>query len=152
MEEQPKELLEIYKLHVELADRVSARRGEAARAHITLLSGLAALLGIVARTGGGDVPLWVVSGGISFVAMVVAVSWALLIESYRQLNRAKFEVLCKLEDKLAFQFFSMEWVALGEGREEKKYLRLTEAESILPYAVALACVGLLAGSVIWRWQ
>jgi len=46
--EKPKEhLLEQYKLYVEMADRVSARRGQANMFYISLLSALLALVSIV---------------------------------------------------------------------------------------------------------
>lgn len=152
MAEKSNELIEIYKLHAELADRVSARRGESARAHVTLLSALCGLLVLAVRIdGGGSVPLWLVTAGISSIALLVAVSWIGLIRSFRQLNHAKFVVLGELEKQLEFEFFGLEWKELGGGRDSKKYRRLTEVERILPYTVAVGCACLLIGSLLCRW-
>ncbi len=50
-EPSPAEFLEIYKLHAELADRVSHRREAANRLHLGLLSGLGLFAGVYADFG-----------------------------------------------------------------------------------------------------
>ena len=50
------QLLEIYKLHAELADRVSQRREGANRLHVSLLSGFLVFLAALLRFGSGEIP------------------------------------------------------------------------------------------------
>ncbi len=126
------ELLEIYKLHAELADRVSQRREAANRLHIGLLSGLGLFVGLFAefgiaesRTGDVFLAAGILGGMISF-------SWWVVIRSYRQLNTGKFKVLGELEDKLAFPFFRREWEILGAGEQPDRYWKLTTVEAFLP--------------------
>ena len=130
------DLLSIYKLHVEMADRVSQRRAGANRLFVTLLSAMIVLMAAVLRFGTGmeAVP-------VDFVALVLtltmtvlslAVSWFIVIRSYRQLNYWKFDVLQKLEEELPFAFYRMEWERLGEGKDPGRYRKLTVVETFLP--------------------
>ena len=111
------ELLEIYKLHAELADRVSQRRERANRLYVSLLAGLAAFLAVLIRFGVGGVPVQV---------------WYVVLRSYRQLNTGKFQALHELENRLAYPFFRREWELLGEGEDRSRYWRLTVVEVGLP--------------------
>jgi hypothetical protein len=94
--------LELYKLAVEMADRVSARRAIANTFFLTVNTGLAALL------GGNGLRWYVAAAGIVF-----AVAWWALLQSYRKLNWAKFEVINKIErDSLPVQIYRDEWAHL----------------------------------------
>lgn len=90
--------LELYKLAVEMADRISARRGLANTFFLTVNTGLAALL------GGTALRWYVAAAGIVF-----ALAWWWLLQSYRRLSSAKFRVITALEPDLPIQLFSEEW-------------------------------------------
>ena len=90
--------LELYKLAVEMADRISARRALANTFFLTVNTGLVALL------GGKNLRWYVAAAGIVF-----AFAWWSLLQSYRKLNSAKFEVINTLERRLPVQLFSDEW-------------------------------------------
>ena len=49
-----KELLEIYRLHADLADKVSQRREDANRLYVSLLVGLGVFVAALLRFGNGD--------------------------------------------------------------------------------------------------
>ena len=57
----------------------------------------------------------------------LAISWLVVIRSYRQLNRAKFGALEELEKELSFPFFTREWQLL------RGYRRLSVVETVLPW-------------------
>lgn len=138
------ELLEIYKLHAELADRVSQRREGANRLYVSLLLGLAALLAALLRFGGGDLSPRIVLLAAGIVGALLSASWYVVIRSYRQLNTGKFLALNELEKKIAFPFFEREWDLLGKGADRGRYWRLTVVETFLPTAFfALSCVLML---------
>lgn len=126
------ELLEIYRLHAELADRVSQRREGANRLYVSLLLGLMVFLAALMRYGPGDVPAKVVLGAVGSIGALLAISWYVVIRSYRQLNTGKFAALHELEEKLAFAFFAREWELLAEGRDTRHYWKLTVVETSLP--------------------
>ena len=126
------ELLEIYKVHAELADRVSQRREGANRLYVSLLAGLAAFLAVLIRFGVGGVPVQVVLVSVGLAGAALSASWYVVLRSYRQLNTGKFQALHELENRLAYPFFRREWELLGEGEDKSRYWRLTVVEVGLP--------------------
>ena len=131
------ELLEVYRLHAELADRVSQRRDGANRLYVSLLLALVLFLAALSRFGSGDLPGNVVVVVIGTVGIALSVSWLLVIRSYRQLNTGKLTALHELEEHLAYPFFKREWELLGEGKDRRRYWRLTQAEAVLPWIFLL---------------
>ena len=128
------DLLSIYRLHVEMADRVSQRREGANRLFVTLLSAMIVLMAAVLRFGTGmeAVPVEFVVAVLTATVLSLAISWFIVIRSYRQLNTGKFDVLQKLERELPFAFYRMEWERLGEGKDPGRYWKLTVVETFLP--------------------
>ena len=142
------ELLEIYRLHAELADRVSQRREGANRLYVSLLLGLVALLAALLRFGVGDLSPRIVLLAAGIVGALLSASWYVVIRSYRQLNTGKFLALHELEQKIAYPFFEREWELLGKGADRRRYWRLTIVETFLPIAFfALSCVLLLCSAL-----
>ena len=132
------DLLSIYRLHVEMADRVSQRREGANRLFVTLLSAIIVLMAAVLRFGAGmeAVPVEFVVVVLTATVLSLAASWFIVIRSYRQLNTGKFDVLQKLEEELPFAFYRMEWERLGEGKDPGRYWKLTVVETFLPVIFA----------------
>lgn len=126
------QLLEIYKLHAELADRVSQRREGANRLHVSLLSGFLVFLAALLRFGSGEIPASVLLLFSGIIGMSISGSWYIVIRSYRQLNRQKFATLHELEQKLDYPFFRREWELLERGRNRNRYWKLTVVETFLP--------------------
>ena len=140
--DEKQELLEIYKLHAELADSVSRQRSTANRFYMLVLSGLAVLFSAFLQRKNG-VPLgWLMVGFGSF-GTLLAGAWYIVIRSYRQLNSGKFKALHELEEKLAYPFFKREWDLLDEGTERKTYWRLTIVETFVPIIFFVCFVALL---------
>ena len=94
-------MLDLYKLAVEMADRMSARRGTANSFFLTINTALAALL------GGEQLRAYVAAAGI-----VLAITWWTLLKSYRDLSRAKFDVILALEESLPAAIYTHEWSRL----------------------------------------
>ena len=134
------ELLEIYKLHAELADRVSQRREGANRIYVSLLVGFVVFLGALLRFGIGEMPVKLVLCSLGGVGVLLSVSWYIVIRSYRQLNSGKFRALHELENTLAYPFFKREWELLSEGKKIGRYWKLSVVEVGLP-VVFLALFG-----------
>ena len=137
------ELLEIYKLQTELADRVSQRREGANRLYVSLLVALVVFFAALMRYGIGDVPARIVLCAVGAVGALLSVSWYVVIRSYRQLNTGKFKALLEIEKKLAYPFFTREWDLLGQGRDRGRYWKLTVVETSLPCIFFLLFLGLL---------
>ena len=131
------QLLEIYKLHAELADRVSQRREGANRLHVSLLSAFLVFLAALLRFGSGEIPASVLLLFSGIIGMAVSGSWYIVIRSYRQLNKGKFATLHELEQKLDYPFFRREWEFLKQGRDRNLYWKLTVVETFLPIIFSL---------------
>jgi hypothetical protein len=98
----PENYLELYKLAVEMADRISARRGVANSFFLTVNTGIVAVL------ASRDVRWYLAVAGIVF-----SVTWWALLRSYRELNSAKFEVILMMEERLPVRLYGDEWARLG---------------------------------------
>lgn len=148
-ESKQHELLELYKLHAELADRVSQRREGANRLYVSVLTGLLVAAVALVRWGGG--PLisapWVL-GVAGVLGLGLCASWYVVIRSYRQLNTGKFLTLDELEAQLAFPFFRREWELLEQGENFRKYWKLTVAETTLPILFGALYAALIAYSLL----
>ena len=147
MDEDRRELLEIYKLHAELADRVSQRREGANRLYVSLLTAILVLLAAFLRYGAGAIPVKAILTAGGVLGALLSASWYIVIRSYRQLNAGKFDALHELEEKLAYPFFKREWELLEEGRNRSRYWKLTVVETGLPIGFFL----LSAAAVVIAW-
>ncbi len=149
MNADKQELLEIYKLHAELADRVSQRREGANRLYASLSTGILILLAAILRFGAGAIPVWVILLVAGFWGISLSASWYIVIRSYRQLNSGKFGALHELEKKLAYPFFKREWELLEEGEKISKYWKLTVVETFLPvFFGILSLVSVFAAFIV----
>ena len=140
---QRQELLEIYKLHAELADRVSQRREGANKLYASLLTGILIFLAAFLRYGTGMIPVWVLLFVTGILGISLSASWLIVIRSYRQLNSGKFKTLQELEKKLAYPFFKREWDLLEKGENKGRYRKLTVVETGLPIIFFLLFLALI---------
>ena len=140
-------LLELYKLHACLADRVSQRREGANRLYVTLQVGLVIFVGALLRFGFGDAPESLVLGAIGVFGALLSASWFVVLYAYRSLNKEKFRVLGELEKQLPFQFFTLEWDPQSVGKKSNRYLTLTLVEITLPSIFFLLFLALTAYAI-----
>ena len=131
-----KHVFEQYKLYVEMADRISARRMLAnsffVGVHTALITAFTVLLKekVLQPSLAGLAP---------FLAVVLlCFIWWRVVYSYRQLNSAKFKVVHALEQMLPVAPYDAEWNAMGRGSNARLYLPLTHVENWVP-----VCFGLL---------
>ena len=68
---------------------------------------------------------------------VLCVVWWRLISSFQQLSKGKFAVIHALERRLPARIFAAEWVALGSGKDPKKYKPFTTIEKATPWVFGL---------------
>jgi hypothetical protein len=134
-------ILEQYKLCVEMADRVSARRALANTFFLTLHGIVFTLVGVFWKDKPNGSP-WLLLFPL-VLALGMCAAWFWLVRSYRQLNSGKFAVIATLERRLpAFAYSDGEWTALGKGEDKSVYWPLTHLEQWIP---ALFAVLYIAG-------
>jgi hypothetical protein len=130
-------LMQQYLTYVEMADRISARRGLANTFFLTLNTAVLTTITVFTthqlhRVGWGLlIPL--------AVLLAQCVTWFAMVRSYRQLNSAKYAVIGALESRLpASPYWKAEWAALGEGKDRSLYWPITHLEQAVPLMFAAA--------------
>jgi hypothetical protein len=130
-------VLEQYKIYVEMADRISGRRGLTNTFFLTLNTVIFTTVGIFWQHSPE------VSRGLLTVPWLVllgqCLAWFWLLRSYRQLNTAKYAVIGTLEERLpASPYWRAEWAALGHGRDPARYWPLSHVEQWIPLLFGVA--------------
>src|SRR5262245_3886555 len=87
-------LLEQYKLYVQMADEISKRRDTANTFFLTLNTATIAFLGSI-RALTGLHPAWFIA--IAMGGVTISLVWKRTIQSYRDLNTAKFLIVHEIE-------------------------------------------------------
>ncbi|MEU2253558.1 RipA family octameric membrane protein [Nocardia xishanensis] len=130
-------VLEQYRLCVEMADRVSARRGLANSFFLTLNTGIFTFVAAFGKAPPQDKVWWLAIPLAAILGQCFA--WFSLVRSYRLLNCAKYQVVGALEERLpASPFWRAEWWALGEGKDRSRYWPLSHIEEWIPLLFAIA--------------
>jgi len=134
--------LELYKLAVEMADRVSARRATANAFFLTVNTALLAFV----SSGSLDM-LWLVA----LAGMALSGTWWVLLKSYRNLNAAKFSVITEMENNLDAKIFGDEWKRLKENRAQGRLGRYAEfgaVERFVPLIFVVLYAAVFVGTVL----
>ena len=133
-------LLEQYKIYVEMADRISARRGLTNTFFLTLNSAIFTLVGAF-WTRSPHAASWLLIFPV-IVLSAECLAWFWLVRSYRQLNSAKYAVIGAFEERLpASPYWRAEWTALGEGKDPGRYWPLSHLEQWIPILFAISYIG-----------
>ena len=146
--EQRAEVLELYKLAVEMADRVSARRGTANAFFLTVQTTFVALIGLGFPKLSKD-PWWV-SASLLLAGVTLSATWWMQLRSYRDLNTAKFKGINKLEEGLPVKIFTDEWDQLRRDPVHgwrKRYAELGTSERVIPVVFAVAHLLVFVGTL-----
>lgn len=146
-------VMEAYKLAVEMADRVSARRAVANAFFLTVNTTLVAVVGL----RGIAVSSTLLTVSVCLAGIAVACCWWFLLQNYRRLNEAKFVVINRIEaEHLPVKVFSDEWAVLGGpdvpkgrlARIKAGFKQLGTVEKVVPVVFALLYVMLLVGRLV----
>lgn len=144
--------LELYKLMIESSENLIQRRQKTNAFFITAIGSLLAIAGLLVKTGAINGKSLGIFYGFPVVGLLLCNSWRNLIDNYGKLNKAKFDVILRLEKRLSAQIYSAEWVALGKGLRPKKYKSFTSTEKNVPLFFGLLIIVLTlvsAGFQIW---
>ena len=120
-------LLEQYKLYVQSADNVSARRIASSRYLLTINVALIAIFGVDLVTPYQSIALVFAPG----IGVLVSLVWLLIIRSSKRMNTVKFEIIHKLEQLLPASLYEYEWQKLQKGKL-KSYVSVTDIEQWVP--------------------
>lgn len=147
------QVLDIYKLAVEMADRVSARRAVANAFFLTVNTTLVAVVGLSATQPDSTLRF----AAVCLAGVAVSVCWWLLLRVYRRLNTAKFAVINRIEAAhLPVKPYTDEWAELIPGGEAtsrrarlgKAFRELGGVERVVPIVFGLLYIVLLVGRLM----
>ena len=143
------DLLEQYKLYVQSAENVSARRLASSRYLLAVNAALVALYGFQAQ-GSGQAWLTFL---LPILGIPVSLLWYRIIRSHRDLNDVKFRIIHQLEEHLPAALYAHEWELANHGKG-KIYRSVTDIERWIPLTflalqlvlLVLAASGLSVGA------
>ena len=119
-------LLEQYRIAVDVADRMNARKELINKLFISAHAIIFTYLASQEIHSSVSMLLPVFGIFLSFI-------WASIIRNYRVLNNAKFEVIEEMETRLPWNVFKSEWDKLGRGRNKKTYHNISSVELKIPF-------------------
>ena len=124
--------LEVYKVYVGTADKISERRQTA---NSFFLSVNTAIIGLVSylQASSNTKPHFGFYLMVSAAGMVICYMWYRLVLSYKQINSGKFKIIHQMEEHLPLSPYEAEWEMLGRGEDSKKYLPFTHVEILVPW-------------------
>lgn len=116
-------IIDIYKIAIEMSDKISSRRINNNNFFITLNWTIMVFLSSMFSLWKNDYILlvllfWVIT---NFV-------WITNIISYKTLNKVKFNIIHKIEDKLPIRIFQDEWIEI----KKTSHKRFSDIEKYIP--------------------
>jgi len=122
--------LDIYKMYVDLTDKLSARRQTVNSFFLTINSLIISMLGYgqLASQQTAITPdfYWI----ISLLGMTICVVWFKIIHSYKNIMRSRFIVIQRIEQQLPLAAYEAEWQLL---QADKGYQPLSHFEMLVPW-------------------
>jgi len=125
--------LEQYRIYLHVFNGTSERRQKANEFFLGLNTAIMAFLGYIEVKQDAAIPhAPMVFTLVPLVGVAICYCWFEIICSFKQLNRAKFKVIHRLERKLPAKMFETEWELLGRGKDRTKYNALSNIEKKIP--------------------
>jgi len=123
-------LLKQYHTYINGIDKVSQQRQKTNDFFLTINTAALAFMGVMNKAIENDSPF--LTFAVSLFGIVLCVIWYRLIRTYRDINRGKYQILHKLEEKLPAALYKAEWEVLGKGADHKRYLPISHVEIKIP--------------------
>jgi len=121
------QLMDQYKLYVEMTDRISQRRMIANSYFLSLNSAILGFIGyLMTKEMIGYLSLLAVAG------IMLTALWYSIILSYRTLNRVKWRVVHQIEIQLPIQPYHAEWKIM-QTEADLKYHPISHVEAAVPW-------------------
>ena len=141
--EEQKSVADIYKLLVDMADKVSQRRQSANNFFLsvnTALIGASAYISSVSQQSPARVLAIAAAGAL------VCVLWIRNIQSYKDLNSGKFAVINEIEKQLPISPYTAEWNYLERDNNGRRYRPFHAVEILVP------CVFIAVHALQFAWN
>jgi hypothetical protein len=127
-----KNAVDIYKILIDMADKVSQRRQNANNFYLSVNTAITGASAYLASSTNNNASVLL----ISIVGFFVCLLWKRNIDSYKDLNNGKFAVITELEKALPIAPFRAEWDVLERGENKKQYRPFHTVEVFVPIIFA----------------
>ena len=142
--------LDYYKLMLDSSEKLIQRRQITNTFFITIIGVLMSIAGFLFQTQAIENNTVFILYGFAAIGLLLCKSWHNLIDNYGKLNKAKFDVILRLEKQLGTMIYSAEWIALGKGLRPKKYKSFTSTEKHVPTYFSVLIIALTVTLTIWH--
>lgn len=141
--------LEQYRMYLHLFNSTSDRRNKSNEFFLGLNTAIIGVIGYLETKGPSD------NNSVIFmfapiVGIAICYFWYEIITSYKQLNRAKFKVIHKIEENLPLSLFKTEWEILGKGLDYTKYRKLSSIEKNIPTVFIILYTVVFSMNLPWN--
>ena len=148
--DEQKSVLEIYKVLIDMADKVSQRRQNANNFYLSVNTAIMGASAYLSSSTFGGANVFV----ISVAGLLVCLLWKRNIDSYKDLNSGKFHVIGEIEKSLPVAAFTAEWAVLQRGEKQSRHRPFHSVEIWVPYIFAgvhlVQCVDRFCGKMYGR--
>lgn len=128
-------LVEIYKLHADLAEQAATSREGLNKLYTGMVSSIIAASVLLQRFAPVAETNWI----LPCLGGVVSLCWMFSLDSMTGRLSAKHAVLVDLESRLPFSFFTQE----NEEFERRRFIRRKWSSALMPAVFLLICLGWL---------
>lgn len=142
-----KSVVDIYKVLIDMADKVSQRRQNANNFYLSVNTAITGAAAYLSATGNSSANIFI----ISLAGFVVCLLWKRNIDSYKDLNHGKFFVITEIEKALPIAAFTAEWDFLQRGENKKLYRPFHVVEVLVPFIFAAIHLAQCLRLIPWGW-
>lgn len=145
-----KSVSDIYKILIDMADKVSQRRQAANSFYLsvnTAIIGGSAYLTTISTD-------WMSTAVVSAAGVAISLLWRRNIVSYRTLNAAKFEVINEIETALPIAPYTTEWRYLDPDKDGVRHKPFYKVEMAVPLVFMIVHLLQACRSIPWKtaWE
>ena len=140
--------LEQYRIYLHIFNSTSERRNKSNEFFLGLNTAIIGVLGYLETKNvtGNESAIFLFA---PFVGIAICYIWYKIINSYRQLHRAKFAVIHQVEKKLPISLFDTEWDLLGKGVDKSKYVKISSIERNIPIIFIILYIVIFIANIEW---
>jgi hypothetical protein len=142
------DVLDLYKMYVASADKISERRQTANSFFLTLNTTLVGLVGYLNFSRDPKEANPTIFALVAMAGMLICYMWYSMIRSYKNMNTGKFKVINTIEKMLPIRPYEAEWVALEQGKNPRRYLEFSQVEKNIPRVFFLLHLIVLLMSIL----